>query len=181
MSRVPSLFFLAALSGCYSYTGVERVIDLQQHTATVTLRDLRGADLKEDFSQALSGLLLQSGLHDRYPRSTLARQDFQAASDRLDFQAVLGFDAPVDVGLHAWDRGGWRLCPSEEDLVITESNADARDAAGCVIWKKGRKVLRAVEARAAPPAGDSLLPAFVAWDAAGRPVEQPEDAPQAGP
>lgn len=179
MNRKAVVFALAGLAGCYSYTGSDRVIDLKQRTATITLRDLRSdaADPAEDFSAALSGLFAGTTLEERYPAAKLAGKDFKEGAGQLDFEASFAFNLPEELGLHAWGRGGWRLCASEADMVISSSNADYRDEAGCVIWKKHATVLRVTETRVSPADRNSLLKAYQDWNAAGRPLPSSDEAP----
>lgn len=176
----PGLFVaLLLLAGCYEHAGTDRVIDLRAKTAAVTLVDLRsdGDDPAEDLQSAANALLFDAGMEVRYPAAELRQKDFRARGEALDFTATFGFAAPQDVGVMPWDRGGHRICPSEAGMVISASNADARDEAGCVMWKRRATVLRVTETRTSPKAKTSLLPAFIAWDQAGRP--RPEAEPPA--
>ena len=177
------IFALVLATGCYTHTGTERVIDLKRGTATLTLTDLRTdeADPSNELGTAANSLLAGSALEERYPAAHLSQKDFQVRGEALDFTATFTFDDPSQVGVQAWDRGGYRLCPSEPDMVISASNASYRDDAGCVIWKKRATVLRITETRVGVSPKTSLLGAFQAWDAAGRPKPEEEAAAPASP
>ena len=171
--RIPSMLLALALSsGCYVYSGTERVIDLRARTATLALIDLRSdeADITGELNNAVAGLLLDPGVEDRYPSARATQKDFRVSGEALDFVVQLAFDAPSAMGVQAWDRGGWRVCPSEPDMVISASNAAYRDGDGCVIWKKRATVLRVTETRTGVKPQTSLLGAYKVWDAAGRPA-----------
>ncbi len=175
MSRVRIPFLIIALvlsSGCYVYSGTERVIDLRARTATLALTDLRSdeADITGELNNAVAGLLLDPGVEDRYPSARATQKDFRVSGEALDFVVQLAFEAPSAMGVQSWDRGGWRVCPSEPDMVISASNAAYRDGDGCVIWKKRATVLRVTETRTGVKPQTSLLGAYKVWDAAGRPA-----------
>ena len=172
-ARIPVLIVSLALSsGCYVYTGTERVIDLRARTATLALTHLRSdeADITGDLNSAVGGLLLDTGVEGRYPSARATQKDFRVSGEALDFVVQLAFDTPSAMGVQAWDRGGWRVCPSEPDMVISASNAAYRDTDGCVIWKKRATVLRVTETRSGVRPQTSLLGAYKVWDAAGRPA-----------
>lgn len=176
-ARIPPLLVALTLSaGCYNHSGTERVIDLRGRTAMVALTDLRSdeADTTGDLNSAVASLLLDTGVEARYPAARPTQKDFRVSGEALDFVVQLAFDTPSSVGVQAWDRGGWRVCPSEPDMVISASNAAYRDGDGCVIWKRRATVLRVTETRNAPRPQTSLLGAYQVWDAAGRPAPTAE-------
>ena len=172
-----ALAALALATGCYEHSGTERVIDLRARTASIALTDLRsdGDDPASDIRSAAGALLFDTAVESRYPQASLTHKDFRVRGEALDFVAELSFEQPASVGVMAWDRGGHRICPSEPGMIISQSNADSRDAAGCVMWKRRATVLRVIEIRTTPRTGVPMVSAFQDWDRAGRPP--PDEAP----
>ena len=169
---------LALLGGCLQFGGVDYVIDLKAGTATLTWRDLRG-DGADDFKQLIGPVSRDRTFAPGLDGATLVRQEPVANGETLDFVVEATFTDPAQVGLMDWDaRHPTRLCPPD-NVSVTESNAAYRDADGCLIWRKGTQVLRLhATARALSPEAEaqSLLPAFQAWAAEGRPAALPAEA-----
>lgn len=169
---------LFALTGCYEYDRVEWVIDTSAHSATVRLADLRSGQERDSsqLNSVLSGLVQGTGIEERFPGAEVVRKELVPNGDQLDFVASLRIDDPSDLLLARWDeRRGWRFCPSEPGMVIVESNAAWRDAAGCVVWRRSARVLRVIERQPTPASPFSLLSAYQDWETQGRPM--PETAP----
>ncbi len=165
-SLSPALLLL--LCGCVDYARVDYVIDLRAGKATITWQDLRGEG-RDDLTTLLTKLIPEGSFEAEFPRATVLRKEAVPQEGRLDVVVELGLAAPADAGLGAWDRRRpYRLCPPE-DAEFTQTNADYRDADGCVVWRRGVGVLRAQARMRGEVEGESLLAEYERWVAEGRP------------
>lgn len=170
---LPAPLALLVLTGCVDYASVDYVIDLRAGTATITYQDLRGEG-QDDLATLIEKLIPEGNFEAEFPRATVIRKEAVAREGRLDVDVELKLASPSQAGIGAWDaRLPYRLCPPE-DAVFVETNASFRDADGCVIWEKGARVLRAQAVVHGTVDGESLLPLFEQWVAAGRPPLAPD-------
>lgn len=173
-----TLPLLLLLAGCVDYASIDYVIDLRAGKATITYQDLRGEG-QDDLATLIGKLIPEGNFEAEFPRATVLRKEAVARQGRLDVDVELKLATPSEAGVGRWDaRHPYRLCPPE-DAVFVETNASFRDADGCVIWEKGARVLRAQAVLHGTVDGESLLPLFEQWVAAGRPdlSVEPESAP----
>lgn len=162
---------LVWLAGCVEVDRVDIVVDVRERTIVLTYRDVRGDD--GDLKTLVTTLFEDGTFTSPMPRATLVSQELVPRGAGLDVDVKMTFERPSDASLHAWDaRFPYRFCPPA-DLVVTETNATAKDDQGCVLWRKGTRTLRVTAHHARPPTSGSLLPQFQAWDAQGRPPFTP--------
>jgi hypothetical protein len=166
-------WLLVLLAGCVEVDRVDIVVDTRAHTATLSYRDVRG-DGDNDLKNLMTTLLKDGTFTAPMPRARVVSEEVVPREGRLDVDVKLTFDDPSQASVHTFDdRHPFRLC-APPGMLITETNGAAKDEQGCVVWAKGARVLRAAAHNVRPVTGGSLLPAFQAWDAKGRP---PFDTP----
>lgn len=169
---------LLLLTACVDYVSVDYVIDLRAGRATITYQDLRGEG-KDDLVTLIEKLIPEGSFEAEFPRATVLRKEPVSRDGRLDVEVELALQTPSQAGLGAWDAAlPYRLCPPE-DAVFVETNASYRDADGCLIWRRGARVLRAQAVLRGEPGAQSLAPLYDAWVAEGRPkLELPQPPPE---
>ena len=167
MSR-RAAFLAIFLAGCVEFDGMGLVIDLKAGTALATWKGVRGGG-EDDFAALMTQIVPGDTLLQLFPRATVVGRSVVQTGDALNVELELSFTDPSQMGVRSWnDKHPYRLCP-QTGMVITAANADGRDADGCVVWRRGVKVLRADFAVQPRSQQGSLLPLHQAWVEAGRP------------
>ena len=167
MQRALALALLG-LTGCFQYSSVDYTLDLRSNRAEIVYRDLRG-DGWEDFVSLMKSTTSDNAFREEFPRASVSREEVAPNGATLELQLDLAGSSPADLGLAPWDAATpYRFCPAFGN-TITASNATYRDPDGCLVWKKGTRVLRIHATPLGPVGGDSLLPSYQKWVAEGRP------------
>lgn len=167
---------LALLStGCLEVGGFEWHVDVPTHTARLTLTGLTSSsetDTVGDLRTLVDDYVNGENLAKRFPHAKFGPRTLRVDGDQLVLDVTIDWTFAQDLGWRDWDAARpYRFCP-ESDYHVEAANADFRDSEGCVVWDAGRTALDVTSANS-PHDRVSLVPAFTAWEAAGRPTAQP--------
>ena len=158
-----------ALGGCVEVDGMDYVIDLDAHRATVTYQNLHG-DEDDDLKELMTKVLPGDTLKEPFPRAKIESRELVEDGETLDIRLSIPVSSPSDLSISRWDNDHpYRLCPAK-GMVFTSANADARDADGCLIWANGAKVLRAHAEMLKQATTAHLLKRYKEWVAKGKPA-----------
>jgi hypothetical protein len=164
------LLGVALLSACPSYSGRVIVIDMRDRSAEMRWV-LRGEDAS-DLASIREDYIEGDALETTIPGWTVTAKRLEPAGTDLHGVIDLKWRSIGDVELSRspYAKHQLRFCPPPEEVVV-RSNAAARTASGCVLWRKGTEVLRVETATRARAEGKSMLTWFDGAESS--PVEHP--------
>lgn len=167
----PWVLLTLLCTGCLEVGGFTWHVDVPSHTTTLTLTGLTSAsetDAAGDLRTLVEDFVEGDALTRRYPHATFGPRTLRVDGDQLVLDVTVDWTFLQDLGWRDWDaERPYRFCP-ESGTPVERTNADFRDADGCVIWSAGRTALDVTTATTRRDRV-SLAPAFTAWVAAGRP------------
>ncbi len=178
---------VTCLGGCLIFDGLVILLDLDRREARITIQRIASngrddwdelvdapAQVETDFAELITkyvgGDQLDHGGADwGLPRWRLIDKQLvprAGAPDILDGELRVGFERLADLRLWSWDRAhphAW--CPPA-GMRVVRTNATARTARGCLVWRTSTRSLRVELAPAtAPPSRFDLGAHHARWRA----------------